>query len=355
MSKKIGILTSGGDCPGLNAVIRGVAKPLIEQYGMEIYGILEGYKGLIEGNYRQLSSKDLSGILTLGGTILGTSRRPFKVISKSPEMVEAMINTYNELELDCLIVLGGNGTQKTANLLSEKGLNVIGLPKTIDNDLYGTDVTFGFQTAVNIASEVVDRIHSTAHSHGRVMLIELMGHKAGWLTLYAGMAGGADVILIPELPYSIDRVIDKLEERKAEGKNFSIVCVAEGAISLEEAEMSKKEFKKAREKMPYSSVGYRIAAEINERSDFETRVTVPGYQQRGGSPDPYDRVLSTKFGTHAAKLILEERFGRMIALRNGEITSVKLEQIAGKLKTVPEDEDLIKAGRMIGTSFGQPK
>jgi 6-phosphofructokinase 1 len=355
MSKRIGILTSGGDCPGLNAVIRGVAKPLIEQYGMRVFGILEGYKGLMEGNAKELTSKDLSGILTLGGTILGTSRRPFKQISKSEEMIESMIKTYHDLELDCLITLGGNGTHKTANLLSERGLNVIGLPKTIDNDLYGTDVTFGFQTAVDIATEVVDRIHTTAHSHGRVMIIELMGHKAGWLTLYAGMAGGADVILIPELPYSIDRVIDKLYERKAEGKNFSIVCVAEGAISLEESMMSKKEFKKARKEMPFSSVGYRIASEITEGSEFETRVTVPGYQQRGGGPCPYDRTLSTKFGTYAAKLILEEQFGRMISLKGNEITSVPLSKIAGKLKLVPEDEELIKSGRMIGVSFGQPK
>jgi 6-phosphofructokinase len=238
--KTIGILTSGGDCPGLNAAIRGVAKPAVELYGMKVIGFSDGYKGLIEGKAVELSSSDLSGILTRGGTILGTSREPFKELSKNKDKINSMIKNYKKFGLDCLVVLGGNGTHKTANLLKQNGLNVIGLPKTIDNDLYGTDLTFGFHSAVDIATEVIDRIHSTAQSHGRAMIIELMGHKTGWLSLYSGIAGGADIILIPEMPYSIDKVIAKMNERQAHGKQFSIIVVAEGAISKEESKMSKK-------------------------------------------------------------------------------------------------------------------
>ncbi len=238
--KRIGMLTSGGDCQALNAAMRGVVKALTNNVDeLEIYGFYEGYKGLIYGNYRLLTAKDFSGILTVGGTILGTSRQPFKHM-RTPDAggldkVEAMKRTYHELRLDCLVILGGNGTQKTANLLREEGLNVIHLPKTIDNDIYGTDVTFGFHSAVDIATEAIDCIHTTAASHNRVFIVEVMGHKVGWLTLYSGVAGGADIILIPEIPYDIDKVVGAIQKRSKAGKGFTILAVAEGAISREDA------------------------------------------------------------------------------------------------------------------------
>lgn len=353
-TKTIGILTSGGDCPGLNAAIRGVAKPAVERYGMKVMGFANGFRGLMDGNVKELYSNDLSGILTLGGTILGTSRESFKKLRKSPEKVNRMIENYNKNNLDCLVVLGGNGTHKTANLLSEKGLNIIGLPKTIDNDLFGTDFTFGFHSAVDIATEVIDRIHSTAQSHGRIMIIELMGHDAGWLTLFSGIAGGADVILIPELPYSMDRVIEKLKERQREGKMFSIIAVAESALTQDEASMSKKEYKEYLSRLPYPSTGYKVAAELASKTTFEIRVTVPGYQQRGGQPSPYDRILATKFGTFASKMIINDDYGKMVAITGNKIVAVPLKNIAGKLKLVPKNHRLIEAGRMLNTSFGQP-
>ena len=356
MKRRIGMLTSGGDCPGLNAAIRGVAKAAYELFDAQIIGFADGYKGLIYGEYRRMKPEDFSGLLTRGGTILGTSRQPFKKMKVVGEdnvyKPEAMKKTYNKLGLDCLIVLGGNGTHKSANMLREEGLNVIGLPKTIDNDIYGTDMTFGFHTAVDIATEVLDRIHSTAHSHGRVMVVELMGHKAGWLTLYAGVAGGADVILIPEIPYRIENVIESIEKRSAQGKHFSILAVAEGAMSEKEAGMKKKEFKAWRQEMPYMSVSYRIAAQVQEMTGMETRVTVPGHIQRGGNPSPYDRVLSTKFGTYAARMIAEEQYGCMAAIQDGELMAVPLSEVAGRLKTVEADHPLIRAGRVIGICFG---
>lgn len=356
--KKVGILTSGGDCQGLNPAIRGVAKALYATFGKEvkIYGILNGYKGLIEGNYKLMKEKDFSGILTLGGTILGTSRMPFKEMriigEDGVDKVAAMKSTYNDLELDCLVILGGNGTHKTANLLSEEGLNVVTLPKTIDNDLWGTDITFGFYSALDVATDVIDRLHTTATSHGRILVVEIMGHKAGWLNLYAGVAGGADVVLIPEIPYSIDKITDVINKRTKEGKVFSIVAVAEGAISLEESKMSKKEFKTARANMAYPSIAYRVADDIAKATGHEVRVAVPGHIQRGGSPSPYDRVLSTRLGTKAAELIKDGKFGYMVGVKNDEIVPVPLSEVAGKLKSVPLDNQVIAAGRSIGVSFG---
>lgn len=356
--KKIGILTSGGDCQVLNAAIRGVAKALYKEFknDVAIYGIRDGYTGLIEGNYEIMSESDFSGILTLGGTILGTSRQPFKQIREfdgNPvDKVERMKNNYKDMGLDCLVVLGGNGTHKTANLLSEEGLNVIGLPKTIDNDIWGTDMTFGFHSAMEIATDVLDRIHTTATSHSRVFIVEVMGHKAGWLTLYSGMASGADIIIIPEIPYSIDSVVAEIKNREKKGKKFSILAVAEGAISADEAKMKKKELKKARQEMKYPSISYRIADEIKEKTQNEVRVTVPGHFQRGGSPCPYDRFLATCFGTAAAKLVKKEHYGNMVALRNNEIVPVPLGEIAGKLKTVPPDCAEVQAAREVGICFG---
>jgi len=268
------------------------------------------------------------------------------------DKVKSMIKTYKKLELDCLVTLGGNGTHKNANLLREEGLNVIGLPKTIDNDIWGTDISFGFHSALDIATEVIDRIHTTADSHDRVMIIELMGHKAGWLTLYAGIAGGADVILIPELPYNEDRIIDALNGRKESGKDFSIIVVAEGALSEKEALMSKSDFKSYREELGYSAVSYRLADMITDRTNFETRVTIPGHQQRGGSPSAYDRVLSTTLGAFAAEMIANEDYGKTISMVNNVAKTTPLEDMASKLKLVTKEEKLLTTARLVGVSFG---
>lgn len=355
--KRIGMLTSGGDCQALNAAMRGVVKGLSNNADkLEVYGFYEGYKGLIYGNYRLLTAADFSGILTKGGTILGTSRQPFKQMRIPDEngldKVEAMKQTYYKLSLDCLVILGGNGTQKTANLLREEGLHVIHLPKTIDNDIYGTDITFGFQSAINVAASAIDCIHTTAASHNRVFIVEVMGHKVGWLTLYAGVAGGADIILLPEIPYDIDKVVEAVEHRSQAGKGFTILAVAEGAISVEDARLSKKEYKEKRKNYKYPSVSYEVAEKIQEKTGCEVRVTVPGHTQRGGSPCPYDRVLCTRLGAAAAQMILQEEYGYMVAMINGDTQKVPLESVAGKLKTVQPDSKMIQEAKLIGISFG---
>lgn len=355
--KRIGMLTSGGDCQALNAAMRGVVKTLAaSREQVEIYGFLDGYKGLIYSRFQMLTGKDFSGILTKGGTILGTSRTPFKTIQDPDEnglnKVEAMKQNYYKLQLDCLVILGGNGTHKTANLLRKEGLNIVTLPKTIDNDLWGTDMTFGFQSAVDIATDAIDCIHTTAASHGRVFIVEVMGHKVGWLTLSAGIAGGADVILLPEIPYDINKVAKTLNSRIDNGKKFSILAVAEGAISKEEAKLSKKEFKKKRAEENYPSIVYRIAEELQDKIDNEIRVCVPGHFQRGGSPCAYDRVLCTRLGATAAKFVKEKTFGVMVGMVNGQCVPVPLEEVAGKLKSVPVDCGEIQAARQIGISFG---
>ena len=356
--KRVGILTSGGDCQGLNAAIRGVAKGLYQQFGdkVEIYGIKDGYKGLIFGEYKKMQPEDFSGILTLGGTLLGTSRQPFKLMrvidETSVDKVRNMKDNYKKMKLDCLVILGGNGTQKTANLLREEGLNVIHLPKTIDNDVWGTDVTFGFHSSVETATDVIDRLHTTATSHGRIFIVEVMGHKVGWLTLYAGIAGGADVILLPEIPYDINKVAKTLQNRIDSGKKFSILAVAEGALSVEEGKMTKKEFKKARADFQHPSIVYRIAEELAGKIDNEIRVCVPGHYQRGGSPCAFDRVLCTQLGATAARFIQEKTFGVMVGMVNGQCVPVPLEDVAGKLKTVPVDCQEIQSARQIGISFG---
>ena len=314
---KIGILSSGGDCPGINATIRGVGKTAIMHYGMEVIGIHSGFIGLLNKDVQVFDERSLSGILNLGGTILGTSReKPFRKLlasgdSEKPEIIK---KNYEELGLDCLVCIGGNGTQKTANLLSQIGLNVIGVPKTIDNDIWGTDITFGFNTAVNIATESIDRLHSTASSHKRVMVVEVMGHHAGWIALYAGMAGGADVILLPELGYDIDKVNEAILDRARRGKPYSIVVVAEG---------------------------------------IETRDTVLGYTQRGGNPSPFDRNLATRLGGHATELIATGEFGRMVCMKGDTVESIPLSEVAGKLKLVTPDHDLIVQGKRMGVTFGK--
>ncbi len=332
--KRIGMLTSGGDCQALNAAMRGVVKCLVNSNEeVEIYGFLDGYKGLIYGNFRMLTGSDFSGILTKGGTILGSSRTPFKTIKDPDEngldKVEAMKQNYYKLRLDCLVILGGNGTHKTANLLREEGLNVITLPKTIDNDLWGTDMTFG-----------------------RTFIVEVMGHKVGYLTLNAGMAGGADIILIPEIPYDINKVVEAIEKRNKNGSRFTILAVAEGAISKEDAKLSKKEYKEKMKNYKYPSVSYELADQIQKMTGGEVRVTVPGHTQRGGSPCPYDRVFASRLGAEAGELILKGEYGFMVGYKNREIVKVPLEDVAGKLKMVSPDSDIVKEAKLLGISFG---
>ena len=350
---RVGMLTSGGDCQALNAAMRGVAKSLFNQCSkVEIYGFTDGYKGLIYGEYRLLKNDDFSGILNIGGTILGSSRMPFKYIGvpleDGSDKIERMIDTYKKLNLDCLVVLGGNGSHKTANLLREKGLNVLTLPKTIDNDLAETEISFGFQSAVDIATNAIDCIHTTAASHSRVFIVELMGHKTGWLTLHAGIAGGADIILIPEIPYSIEAISQAIAKRTASGKRFTIIAAAEGAISKEEAAMSKKELKLLRKQENYASTAYRIGAAIEEKTGQEVRVTVPGHVQRGGQPVAYDRVLATRLGVMAAELILNHEYGYMVGVKDNKIVKISLCDVAGKTKMVDPGNELITQARQLG-------
>lgn len=349
MAKRIGILTSGGDCPGLNAAIRGVAKASYQLFdNTQIVGIMDGYGGLINGHYRDMDKSEFSGILTLGGTILRTSRNAGTEHNsgKYIDTFKMMAKNYERMKLDCLVTLGGNGTHTAAGKLEAHGLNVIGLPKTIDNDIWGTEVTFGYQSAVDIATDVIDRVHTTALSHSRVMIVELMGNTAGWLTLSAGLAGGADVILLPEIPYNINAVADVIYERYESGRNFSIIAIAEGARNIEDEEEQNL-------KGQHYSVGYKLADELNRVIDIETRVVVPGHYQRGGAPCPYDRLLATQMGVHAAELIKEERFGRTVAVKDGKITSNLMADVAGKTKTIPAEASLLQVGRDIGISFGE--
>ena len=338
--QRIGILTAGGDCPGLNAAIRGVGKTAIVKYGMKVIGISDGFTGMIHNEYRKLREQDLSGILTMGGTILGTSReKPFKSDIKGQKEISkpALIRKhYEQMELDCLVCIGGNGTQKTANLLSLEGLNVIGIPKTIDNDVWGTDFTFGFDSAVNIAAEAIDRLHSTANSHKRIMVIEVMGHTAGWIALYSGIAAGGDVILIPEIEYNEDKIAEYLVHRAEENKPYSIVVIAEGI----------------RNPMKDRSAAQFMCNRIKEMTGLEARETVLGYVQRGGTPSPMDRVLATRYGTAAADMIARREYGNMVALRKNDIVPVPLSEVTNKLNLVGPDNPLVLQAKNMGTSFG---
>ena len=336
--KKIGILTSGGDCPGINATIRGVCKTAINHYGIEVTGIHSGFLGLLENDFEELTDASMSGLLNRGGTILGTSReKPFKK-NASPEQQERrqlILDNIEKMQLDAIVCIGGNGTQKSAAKLAGIGIPVVSIPKTIDNDVWGTDLTFGFDTAVTIATDAIDRLHSTASSHKRVMVIEVMGHKAGWIALYSGMAGGGDVILLPEIPYNIQNIRDAIIERINKGRTYSIIVVAEG--------------------IPTDGVkraGEYMAQMIEYETGIETRETVLGYIQRGGSPTPFDRNLATRMGGHATELIAQGNFNRMVAMKGNDIISVPLEEIAGRLKTVPVDHDLVVQGRRMGICFG---
>ena len=355
--KTFGILTGGGDAPGLNAAIKAVCGTAMAKYGMKAIGIRNGYRGLVEGDMFEIQRENLVNLLTEGGTFLGTSRdKPFKKNSEpDPKTgllpIETIKKNYKKWKLDALVCLGGNGTNTTASKLAEEGLNVIGLPKTIDNDIVLTDMTFGFHTALEVATDAIDRIHTTAHSHSRIMCVEVMGHKAGWLGLYAGIAGGGDVILIPEIPYDINSIAKKVIARKEAGKNFSLIVVAEGAKDKEEAKMDKKTFKKHRADMKYS-IAYRVAQELEEATGLESRVSVLGYLQRGGTPVAYDRILATQFGTAAADFLARGEFGKLVALQNGKIVGVPLQAIAGLVKNVPLSNPMLQAAKSIGVCFG---
>lgn len=358
--RRVGILTGGGDCPGLNAVIRGVTKTAITKYGMEVIGFHDGYQGLIENRFTILSFESVSGILTQGGTILGTSNKanPFEhIILENGKPVKKDVSDetmalYNDLELDALITVGGDGTMTIAGMLAEKGANVVGVPKTIDKDLMETDTTFGFDTARLIATEAIDRLHSTAQSHHRVMLVELMGRNAGWLALESGIAGGGDIILIPEIPYDIEEIFRVVRQRSRFGKRFSIMVVSEGAKPLGGKQVVKKIVEDSPEKLRLGGITHIIADEIEEATEIECRVAILGHLQRGGTPTPLDRILATQFAIKSMELVVHKQFNKMVAIKGSEITAVPIKNVMGKQKLVPRDSELIDAGVSIGTSFG---
>ncbi|HLV34669.1 MAG TPA: ATP-dependent 6-phosphofructokinase [Spirillospora sp.] len=375
MTKSIGILTAGGDSPGLNAAIRAVGKAAMNEYNMRVIGFRQGFRGLMQNRTMLLDANALSGILTVGGTILGTSRdKPHKmpVGDQIMDMTDAMVETYHLHQLDALVCLGGGGTAKNAYRLIEKGLNIITLPKTIDNDVWGTDVTFGFDTALTIATEAIDRLHSTAHSHHRIIVVELMGHNAGWLALGAGLAGGADAILLPEIPYHVEIVADAVLGRSRAGKPFSIVAVSEGAMSVEAAatranleqqlaDAKKNKDKKAKKAAERALAEFdakqvdsthELTLQLEKLTGLESRVTILGHVQRGGTPSPADRLLATRLGTACARLIHEGRFGVMVASRGESTEPVPLEEVVGKRKTVPLDHPWIDTARALHVCLG---
>lgn len=360
MVRRIGVLTGGGDCPGLNAVLRAVAKTAMFKYGWEVIGFKDGYRGLVLNDYMIFGPDDASGILDKGGTILGTSNRdnPFHFRieengnTEFRDMSDQVIENINSLGIDAMIIIGGDGTLTSARDFSRKGLNVVGVPKTIDNDLSGTDYTFGFMTAVDTATDAIDKLHSTAESHHRVMILEVMGRYAGWIALEAGIAGGADVILIPEIPYDINNVVNKIFERRKAGKHFSIVVVAEGAKSVNGDIVVSKVLKDSPDPIRLGGIGNKIAEEIQELAGIETRVTVLGHLQRGGRPIPYDRILSTRFGVAAVELVHKGEFGNMVCFKDNCISKVSLETAVGQIKTVPPEGELVSIAKSIGVSFG---
>ena len=367
--RSIGILTSGGDCQGLNAAIRAVAKTAMKSYGMDVIGIMDGFRGLVENRSQRLTDADLSDILTLGGTILGTSRdKPNKMPlgGRTVDMTEQAVENYHKLHLDALVCIGGGGTQKNAlHLMQNSDMKIVTLPKTIDNDVWGTDVCFGFDTAVQIATDAIDRIHSTASSHQRVMLVEVMGHNTGWIAAAAGLAGGADVVLLPELPYSVDAVIDAVVERKRGGKRFSIVAFAEGALSSQEAARQAKAAEKkgaARGKAakkpslpaphPEMTLSQRLTRQIEEGSGLETRLTALGHVMRGGTPTAADRTLATVLGSEAARLLAKGGSGVMVGIRGQSPVHVELAEVAGKRRNVPPDHPWIQTLRRLNICLG---
>ena len=360
MGKKIGVMTGGGDCPGLNAVLRAVVKSAIRKYHYEVVGFRDGYRGLVKNDYVHLTQANVSGILDRGGTILGSSNKdnPFKFriekngVVEERDMSERVVENICVHELDAMVFIGGDGTLTSARDFSRMGVKVVGVPKTIDNDLSCTDTTFGFMTAVDTATDAIDKLHSTAESHHRVMVLEVMGRTAGWIALHAGTAGGADVILIPEIPYKLDSIIKSLNERKNNGKHFSILVAAEGAKPLGGDVVISKIVEDSPDPIRLGGIGNKVAMDIEAASGLETRVTVLGHLQRGGRPNAFDRVLSTRYGAAAVDLIHEEKFGQMVCLDGGHIRSVPIEDAVGSLKLVDKDGELVRIAKSIGIRFG---
>ncbi|BCY17188.1 ATP-dependent 6-phosphofructokinase [Leptolinea sp. HRD-7] len=372
MTKFVGVLTAGGDTPGLNAALRGLGKAAIDGYGMQIIGFYEGFRGLMQNRTIRLDGSNLSGILTRGGTILGTSRdKPnnMPMGGQFLDMTDTMVENYNRHHLDVLVCIGGGGTHKSAAKLMKKGINVVTIPKTIDNDLFGTDHSIGFDTALGIATDAVDRLHSTAHSHHRIIVVEIMGHNTGWLALGAGIAGGADVILIPEIPYEAQSIAEAILDRSRGGKRFSIVAVSEGAMNRKDREefnqisedlaqakkSSEKEKVEARMlafRQNQATSTIRLAQELEQLTGLESRVTILGYVQRGGTPSAYDRLLATRLGTAAVEMINKEMYGVMVAARGEGIEPVELSSIVGKRNVVPQDHPWIRSARNVGTNLG---
>jgi len=358
--KRIAILTGGGDCPGINAVIRAVAKKAIYEKGMEVIGIEDGYHGLVNYRYRPLTYDDVSGILTLGGTILGTSKtaNPYRYAVRKGRRLEfkdlskTAIENLKKLGVVCLVCIGGDGTLGIAHRLFEDGIPIVGVPKTIDNDLRGTDITFGFDSAVSIATEGIDRLHTTAQSHHRIMIVEVMGHKAGWIALHAGVAGGGDIILIPEIPYDPNIIAKKVKERNKKGRRFSIVVVAEGVKPKGGDIVIQRIVKESTDPIRLGGVGFVLGEQIEKITELETRTVVMGHLQRGGSPTPFDRVLATQLGSKAVDMMENEEFGYMVGVKGNTLASVSLQVVAEGTKTVPLDHPLIKAARSVGTCFG---
>lgn len=357
LKKKIGVLTGGGDCPGLNAVLRAIVKTAINIYGYEVIGFKDGYEGLIFNRFEKLGLEDVSGLIDKGGTILGTTNSfdPFKMVidydgeKQERDMGDRMLDTLKMHETECLIVIGGTNTIATAHSLSEKGVKVIAVPKTIENDISGTDMSFGFMTAVNTATQALDKLHSTAESHHRVMILEVMGHHAGWVALESGIAGGADIILIPEIPYDINAVARSILKRKKSGKGFSIICVAEGCKPLNSTHNNDEGYG---DEVKHNGVGNRIANEIEKLTQLEARVTVLGYLQRGGEPSPFDRILTTRLGVEAVNLAAQGNYNKMVGISNQELSPVELNEIVGKERLVPVDGELVRIARNMGVSFG---
>jgi ATP-dependent phosphofructokinase / diphosphate-dependent phosphofructokinase len=360
-NKRIGVLTGGGDCPGLNAVIRGVVKTAVRHHGMEAIGFEDGYEGLVLKREVPLDYDRVSGILTLGGTILGTSNtaNPFKWAVKGKDgsiafsdVSDEVVRYVHRLGLESIVAIGGDGTMSIAKGLSEKGVHLVGVPKTIDNDIWGTDQTFGFDTAVSIATEAIDRIHTTAMAHHRVMVIEVMGRYAGWLALCASLAGGGDVTLIPEMPYDIEKVCGVVVERSKKGRRFSIVVAAEGAKPLGGNVVVSKVVKESTDPLRLGGIGACLANDIESCTGLESRVTVLGHLQRGGTPTAFDRILATQYGVKAAEVCASGASGVMVALRGKDIVTVPLSDVGGKIRLVEPGHPLIEAARRVGTSFG---
>ena len=365
MSKygRIAILTGGGDCPGINAVIRAVAKKAILEYNLEVIGIEDGYCGAILNHYRRLHFKDVSGIITQGGTILGTSNtaNPYRYAVKKDgnldcqDVSKETLANLKKLEIDCLVCIGGDGTLSIANHLYEDGIPIIGIPKTIDNDLIGTEITFGFDSAVWIATEGIDRLHTTAQSHHRAMIVEVMGHNAGWIALHSGIAGGGDIILIPEIPYNLDAVADKVCDRHKRGKKFSIIVVAEGAKPKGGDVVIQRIVKESSDPIRLGGIGFVLGQKLENMTGIETRTVVMGHLQRGGSPTPFDRVLATELGTKACDMIQAKEFGYMVGVQKCKFIKVPLKEVSGGSRKIPLDHPLIRSARSLDTSFGDKK